>query len=133
MNEVTKINVDVRLIGAESEFFNTLLKDKCPKEFVEMIFRTGFAYLQGTSIGIMMHEKFSNVQIPVYDKPNDEKIQVDKVFYDGEPTNFSVSENGDSLLFCNSNLKDKKKDLKVHNIYMLKDNKPLQWGKVKNG
>ena len=130
MNNVTKINVDVQLVGSEAEFFNNILKDKAPKELVEMIFRTGFAYLQGTFVGAMIHDKFSSMQIPMSDKPI-EKIQVDKVFYDGEPTNFSVDENGETLRFCNNNLKDK--DPKVHSIYVLKNNKPLQWGKVKNG
>jgi hypothetical protein len=116
MNKVTKINVDVQLIGSEADFFNNLLKDKCPKEFVELIFRTGFAYLQGTSIGIMMHEKLGNMQIPVVDKPSLE-IYIDRVFFDDKPVSFSIDKN-EEVCYING-----------HSIYMLRDNKAIKWKK----
>ena len=151
MNNITKINVDVVLSKEDAKFFDFVCElnkkegnFKSPKEFVEFLFMTGFTFVRGQFIGSMMADMMSKdppefatflgkmqplISMKIAPINSDESaVDFDRVFFDGEPADFRVSKDGESLEFKSSKtITVSFAKNKWHSIYMLKQNKPLKW------
>lgn len=145
---ITKINVEVVLSNEDAKFFEFVCdlnkkegNFKTPREFVEFLFMTGFTFVRGQFIGSMMADMMSKeppafatflgkmqpmVSMKISPMNQDENIvDFDRVFFDGEPAEHRVSKDGISLEVKSSAISCVKD--KWHSIYMLKQNKPLKW------
>jgi hypothetical protein len=136
---IVKIKVDLILKNEEAEFFNFLCatNDKCKtftniKEMVEFLFKTGFSFIHGHVVGSALANQLNDETPFVFNflgmksqlSTTENNIKFNKIFYDGEPAEFKLSQDKQILQFRHRNTKQKNN---WHSIYLLNNNKALQW------
>ena len=149
MDNITTIKVELMLKGEDAKFFDFIcdLNKKegnfnTPKEFIEFLFMTGFTFVRGQFIGSMMADMMNKEEPPAFATflgkmqpmlsmkispfKQAEEVVFDRVFLNGEPAEYKLEDNGQTLSVRARNLKSKLNG-KWTSFYLMKQNKPIIW------
>jgi hypothetical protein len=134
--KITKVKVDVTLEDLNAELleflFNFYEKDyKKPSELIEFIFKAGISYVHGQCVGKSIAEKMADIfgVIPVVvGSKTDNEVVIDKIFFNGQLTDFMTSKEGFKLLIRVASVPNKQQ-VKPHTLCVMLKNKPIKWRK----
>src|SRR5574343_1599131 len=128
-NEI-HIKVDTKLYNEDAAFLQPFLDNReangsTIKEFIEFLFYAGFSFFKGKVLGECIASTLETSHIGNAEKIPENLITVDRVFYDGEPAQFSLTDGGIIIKFKTINTKTK--DTKYHTIQIMNKNKALKF------